>query len=291
MVAESHSPRRVLQRMGYSIIHDSTMEREATGGGRCRNLTRILRTECMFAIHSSLFDCWVWLFILCTFFKQNCGESAMSRKFLISMFIVVWRLEVGAWVGMGVSSRFFEIGYFKKMDGDLNFWTELSLISFFGKCNEANSIVSGILFSLLLGAGRLESAPSCVAMMVKAVVQGYLLPTPPTPSGHLNTNRDCKKTVRLYHSWWSYATFGMKLTNFHVAAMAEAVNRDISLPRQDKERPTPPTHQATLIPTEIVKKCSEMYTFWWSYAIFWLATYQFLHSPLTNLFLSPRILH
>jgi hypothetical protein len=53
----------------------------------------------------------------------------------------------------------------------------------------------------------------------------------------------------------------MKPTNFHVAAMAEAVNRDISLPRQDKERPTPPTHQATLIPTEIVKKCSEMYTF------------------------------
>ena len=154
---------------------------------------------------------------------------------------------------MGVSSRFFEIGNFKKMDGDLNFWTELSLISFFGKCNEANSIVSGILFSLLLGAGRLESAPSCVAMMVKAVVQGYLLPTPPTPSGHLNTNRDCKKMVRLYHSWWSYATFGMKLTNFHVAAMAEAVNRDISLPRQDKERPTPPTHRATLIPIETVK--------------------------------------
>ena len=183
MVAERDSPRRALWRMGYSIIHDSTMEREATGEGRCRNLTRILRTECMFAIHSSLFDCWVWLFILCTFFKQNCGESAMSRKFLISMFIVVWRLEVGAWVGMGVSSRFFEIGNFKKMDGDLNFWTELSLISFFGKCNEANSIVSGILFSLLLGAGRLESAPSCVAMMVKAVVQGYLLPTPPTPSG------------------------------------------------------------------------------------------------------------
>ena len=90
MVAERDSPRRALWRMGYSIIHDSTMEREATGGGgRCRNLTRILRTECMFAIHSSLFDCWVWLFILCTFFKQNCGESAMSRKFLISMFIVM----------------------------------------------------------------------------------------------------------------------------------------------------------------------------------------------------------
>ena len=32
MVAERDSPWRALWRMGYSIIHDSTMEREATGG-------------------------------------------------------------------------------------------------------------------------------------------------------------------------------------------------------------------------------------------------------------------
>ena len=48
----------------------------------------------------------------------------------------------------------------------------------------------------------------------------------------------------------------MQLTNFCVAAMAAAINRDISLLRQDNELLTPPTLWVTLISTETVKNAA-----------------------------------